>query len=89
MSTLSRRDLLQLMASVAADVAAPAADATTTHRVQRPEPVVAERVPEQFTPLPFESQQLGGLFAARMQANVNGRLLHIDEGACLSGFVQR
>jgi DUF1680 family protein len=91
MSTLSRRELLQFMASAAAvpGVAAPAGRATTKHRVRRPEPVVAEQVPELFTPLPFESQQLGGLFAARMQANVNGRLLHIDERACLSGFVQR
>ncbi len=91
MSTLSRRELLQCMAAVAAlpDVAAPAAHAATTQPVRRPEPVVAERVPELFTPLPFESQQLGGLFAARMQANVNGRLLHIDERACLAGFMQR
>ncbi len=88
MSTLSRRELLQIMAAVAALPAA-AARATTSQRPPRPEAVVAERVAEQFTPLPFESQQFDGLFAERMQANVDGRLLRIDERACLSGFVQR
>ena len=82
---------MQIMAAVAAvpGVAAPAARSAVAHRPRRPEPVVAERVPEQFTPLPFESQELRGLFAQRMQTNVQGRLLHIDESACLSGFVHR
>jgi DUF1680 family protein len=70
-------------------VGAPAARAATVRRPRRPEPVVAERVRELFTSLPFESQELRGLFADRMQTNVEGRLLHIDESACLSGFVHR
>jgi DUF1680 family protein len=91
MARFSRRELLQFMASVAAmqGVAATAASGATRDRPRPPEPVVAERVPELLTPLPFESVEVDGLFAARMQANVAGRLLHIDERACLSGFVQR
>jgi DUF1680 family protein len=88
MSTISRRELMQIMAAVAG-AAAPAARAMVTRGLPRPEPVIAERVPEQFTPLPFESQELDGLLADRMHSNVKGRLLHIDEQACLSGFVQR
>ena len=91
MGTISRRELVQIMAAAAAvpGVGAPAARAATVHRPRQPEPVVAERVRELFTSLPFESQELGGLFADRMQTNVEGRLLHIDESACLSGFVHR
>src|SRR5882724_8490617 len=91
MGTISRRELVQIMAAAAAvpGVGAPAARAATVHRPRRPEPVVAERVRELFTSLPFESQELRGLFADRMQTNVESRLLHIDERACLSGFVHR
>ncbi|HEY8052057.1 MAG TPA: beta-L-arabinofuranosidase domain-containing protein [Steroidobacteraceae bacterium] len=90
MTTVSRRELLQILASVAALPGAAAPAICATVRLPRgPEPVVAERVPEVFTPLPFESQELRGLFAERMQTNVQGRLLHIDESACLSGFVHR
>src|SRR2546430_9541033 len=90
MGTISRRELVQIMAAAAAvpGVGAPAR-AATVHRPRRPEPVIAERVRELFTPLPFESQELRGLFADRMQSNVERRLLHIDESACLSGFVHR
>jgi len=91
MGTISRRELVQIMAAamICTGVGAPAARAATVHRPRRPEPVVAERVRELFTSLPFESQELRGLFADRMQTNVEGRLLHIDESACLSGFVHR
>lgn len=54
-----------------------------------PESVVPERVPERLTSLPFESQEIGGLIADRMRINLEGRLLHIDEHACPSGFVHR
>ena len=91
MGTISRRELVQIMAAAAAvpGVGAPAARVATVHRPRRPEPVVAEQVRELFTSLPFESQELRGLFADRMQTNVEGRLLHIDESACLSSFVHR
>ena len=91
MGTISRRELVQIMAAAAAvpGVGAPAARAATVHRPRRPAPVVAERVRELFKSLPFESQELRGLFADRMQTNVERRLLHIDESACLSGFVHR
>ena len=57
--------------------------------VQRPEPLVCERVPERYRSIPFEAQQLGGIFAERMRVNVEGRLLHIDEHAFLSPFAHR
>ncbi|TLY59545.1 MAG: hypothetical protein E6K52_11535, partial [Gammaproteobacteria bacterium] len=93
MSRISRRELIQVAAATAT-VAGIRAQADTpsvgtASRPRRPEPVVPERVPERFTSLPFESQELGGLFAERMRINLEGRLLHIDEYACLSGFQHR
>lgn len=93
MSVISRRELLQIAAGVAAAGAtgAPAQADTqgTVGRSARVVPLVAERVPEQFASLAFETQELGGLFAARMRTNVEGRLLQIDEQAFLAGFVHR
>ena len=93
MSRISRRQLIQV-AAAAATVAGIRAQADApppgaARRPRWPEPIVPERVPERFTSLPFESQELGGLFAERMRINVEGRLLHIDENACLAGFQQR
>lgn len=93
MSQISRRELLQIAAgAAAAGAAGPTTQADIRGKVGRParvEPLVAERVPERFTSLAFEAQQLGGLFAARMGTNVEARLLQIDEKAILSGFVHR
>ncbi|MBS0580799.1 MAG: glycoside hydrolase family 127 protein [Proteobacteria bacterium] len=54
-----------------------------------PSYAVPERVAEVFASVPFESQQIGGLFGERMRTNVHGRLLAVDIEACLSGFVHR
>jgi uncharacterized protein len=93
MSVISRRELLQIAAGVAAAGATRAPAQADTHdtvvRSARVEPLVAEQVPERFASLAFEAQELGGLFAARMGTNVEGRLLQIDEQAFLAAFVHR
>jgi DUF1680 family protein len=96
MTRISRRQLIQIAGVLAASCRGGACAAATrdapqpvTNIRQRPEPVVAERVPECYTSLPFEAQQLGGIFADRMRVNVEGRLLHIDEQAFVSPFAHR
>lgn len=66
----------------------PAAVASSTQE-RRVAPIVPEVVEERFQSLPFESQQIGGLLSDRMRINVEGRLLHVDEDALLSGFTDR
>jgi DUF1680 family protein len=93
MNTISRREVLQAMAAASAApfVVGCAHTARDTAAARAPGivPVIREVVPERFTSLPFESQQLGGLFAERMKINVDGRLLQIDEKKFLSGFTGR
>jgi DUF1680 family protein len=87
MGTISRRQLIQIAAALAAGSGGGARADTSLRR--RPEPLIAERVPEHYTSLPFEAQQLGGVFADRMRVNAEGRLLHIDEEAFVSPFTHR
>ena len=92
MGTVSRRKLLQLAAAAAVPGGgAPPRPSWATPRgaARAPAPAVAERVPEALTPVPFESQQLGGLLAERMRINLTGRLLAVDAERCLAGFRQR
>src|SRR3984893_2465893 len=92
MSTISRRQLIQIATALAAGshvVARGDASHPATNLTRRPEPLVAERVPERYTSLPFEAQQLGGIFADRMRVNVEGRLIHIDEHAFVAPFAHR
>jgi DUF1680 family protein len=92
MDMISRRQLLQIATALAAGsrVAARAdAPQWATNLARRPEPLIAERVAERYTSIPFETQQLGGVLAERMRVNVQGRLLHIDEQAFLSPFAHR
>jgi len=49
----------------------------------------SDKVADQFVPAPYESQQIGGVLGDRMEANLRGRLLHLDEPAVLKGFQQR
>ncbi|HTL91572.1 MAG TPA: beta-L-arabinofuranosidase domain-containing protein, partial [Steroidobacteraceae bacterium] len=94
MDRLSRRELMRIAAAAAtlpwlgarATTSAPLQAASRRHA---PEFAVTEQVPEAFFPLPFEAQELGGLFAERMRTNVEGRLLRIDTEAFLAGFVHR
>ena len=48
---------------------------------------IVEKIPECLQSLPFESQQIGGIFADRMRTNVESRLLRVDEVALLKGYV--
>src|SRR5882762_10308275 len=91
MGTISRRELIRIAAGLAAGsrVAARASAVQAADPPRRPEPLVPERVPERYISLPFEAQQLGGIFADRMRVNVEGRLLHIDEQAFVSPFAHR
>lgn len=97
MATISRRLLIQIAAALAAGcrrsacaaVAREDAPQLARNRPRRPEPLIAELVPERYTSLPFEAQQLGGILAERMRVNVEGRLLHIDERAFVSPFAHR
>ena len=91
MGTISRRRLIGIAASLAAGsrVATHASALQAADPPRRPEPLVAERVPERYQSLPFEAQQLGGILADRMRVNVEGRLLHIDEQTFLSPFAHR
>src|SRR5882757_2708767 len=91
MGSISRRRLIGIAAGLAAGsrVAARASALQAADPPQPPEPLVAERVPERYKSLPFEAQQLGGIFAERMRVNVEGRLLHIDEQVFLSPFAHR
>jgi uncharacterized protein len=92
MGRISRRELIRIAAALAAGSrVAAAGDAPQwgTNVPRRPEPLIAERVPQRYTSLPFETQQLGGIFADRMRVNVEGRLVHIDERAFVSPFAHR
>lgn len=84
MNTLSRREVLHILAAAAA---VRAVQATSDNAGAAP--VVAEKIRERYQALPFESQHLGGLLAERMQVNVERALLRIDETAYLAGFVNR
>ncbi len=94
MQKISRRDLIEwgvafATAGLSVDSSADGLPDPLTRRSKNPRPWVAERVAEKLTPLPFEAQQLSGPLAERMRINVEGRLLHIDEKAFLSPFLQR
>ncbi len=91
MERLSRRELMRIAAAAASLpwVGAGATNQPAAQRRSAPKLVVAEQVPEVLTAVPFESQELGGLFAERMRTNVQRRLLRVDTAACLSGFVRR
>ena len=94
MGRLSRRELMRIAAAAATlpwlgTRARASAHLQAASQRHAPEFAVTEKVPEAFVSLPFESQELGGLLAERMRANVDGRLLRIDTEACLAGFVHR
>ncbi len=81
---------MQAMASTAAlPVICAHAEAWAARPVPAAAPVVSEKVAERFASLPFESQDIGGLFADRMQTNVAARLLRIDQQALLAGFTHQ
>ncbi|MFN7993592.1 MAG: glycoside hydrolase family 127 protein [Bryobacteraceae bacterium] len=51
-----------------------------------PAPVVPDKVHDRFVPASYEGQKIEGLLGRRMQVNLEGRLLHVDEARLLAGF---
>ncbi len=54
-----------------------------------PKAVVADKIKDRFTPVPYERQKIRGLLGERMRVNLEGRLLHVNEAALLAGFQRR
>jgi DUF1680 family protein len=52
-------------------------------------PVVPDKIPDRFTPAPFDHQRIEGLLGERMRINLEGRLLHVDEKALIDCFEHR
>jgi hypothetical protein len=50
---------------------------------------VEDKVKDRFIPAPLGQQQLGGLLGERIRANLENRLLRVDEEALLAGFQKR
>lgn len=50
---------------------------------------VPARVADRYTPVPYENQRLDGLIGERLRANLEGRLLHVDEQGLMEGFEHR
>jgi hypothetical protein len=77
MTVISRRELLQIAAGVAAAGATRAPAQADTHgtavRPARVELLVAERVPERFASLAFEAQELGVSRHGRQEDCGHGR----------------
>jgi len=86
---ISRREMILLSAAVVSGKYLRADKVLQRSSPLASREVVPEKIVERFKPLPYESQQIGGLFAERMKVNVEFALVHIDETAYLSGFVNR
>ncbi|HWF47803.1 MAG TPA: beta-L-arabinofuranosidase domain-containing protein, partial [Bryobacteraceae bacterium] len=54
-----------------------------------PEPIVVDAVPDRYRPEAYTHLKLTGLLADRMQVNIEGRLLHVDQKAMLEPFEHR
>jgi DUF1680 family protein len=52
-------------------------------------PVVEAKVADRFAPAPYDRQRVDGLLGARMRANLDARLLRVDEPRLLAGFRHR
>jgi len=50
---------------------------------------VSNAVQDQFIPAAYEHARIEGLLGERLQANLEGRLLHVDEQRLLAGFQHR
>jgi hypothetical protein len=90
MSNISRRELVQgLFAGAAAIGLADGvpARAGLSGPPAQARPVVGYKIKERFQSIPFERQQLRGLFADRIRVNLEARLLQVNEVALLQGYV--
>lgn len=54
-----------------------------------PEPIVVDAVPDRYRPETYAHLKLTGLLADRMQVNIEGRLLQVDQKALLEPFEHR
>jgi len=52
-------------------------------------PVVPDKIPDQFTPAPFEGQRIEGILGERMRVNLEDRLLRVDEKTLIDCFQHR
>ena len=50
---------------------------------------VEDKVQDRFVPAPYDRQKIEGLLGRRLQVNLEGRLLHVDEARLLAGFEHR
>ena len=50
---------------------------------------VQDKVRDKFVPAPYERQKIEGLLGRRLQVNLEGRLLHVDEARLMAGFQHR
>lgn len=50
---------------------------------------VPDKVRDKFVPAPYDQQKIEGLLGRRLQVNLEGRLLHVDEARLLAGFQHR
>lgn len=54
-----------------------------------PKPVVANKIPDAFIPVPLQNQILKGYIGERLAQNREERLLKIDEDGIMAGYLQR
>ncbi|MDP3914149.1 MAG: glycoside hydrolase family 127 protein [Bacteroidota bacterium] len=54
-----------------------------------PEPVVANKINDAFTSIPFQNQILQGYLGKRLTQNLEERLLKVDENGLMDGYLQR
>jgi DUF1680 family protein len=52
-------------------------------------PVIENKVPDVFTSIPFQDQQLQGYLGNRLKQNLEERLLKVDEQGIINGYLQR
>lgn len=89
-SGMSRREMIRLSAAVLSSNYLRASKVSQgSSLLQASREVVPEKIVERFKPLPYESQQIGGVFAEHIKANMEYGLQRIDEAAYLSGFLNR
>jgi len=53
------------------------------------DPVVADKVADQFAPAGFDRQRIDGILGDRMRVNLEGRLLRVDENGLIGCFQHR
>ena len=54
-----------------------------------PKPVIKNKIRNTFTPVPLQNQILRGYIGERFTQNLEERLLKIDEGGIMGGYLQR